>query len=113
MDFLKGVSNAAYGVLGQVSNLTPIYDAIVKGEWFKVNPIALGLAIKEQKYQYDELLKEIGSAMIYKKKIDKYLSLIPPNELEKCAKHHFDKTYSDFSTLLESLISTNPEKCNL
>jgi hypothetical protein len=94
MDFLKGVSNAAYGVLGQVSNLTPIYDAIVKGEWFKVNPIALGLAIKEQK-------------------IDKYLSLIPPNELEKCAKHHFDKTYSDFSTLLESLISTNPEKCNL
>jgi hypothetical protein len=107
MNFLKGVSNAAYGMLGQASNLTPIIDAIGKGEWGKLNPIALALAIKEQKYQYDELLKEIGGAVLYKKKIDKYLSLIHVDEFEECAKHHFDKTYSEFSELLESLMSTN------
>jgi hypothetical protein len=109
MNFLKGVSNAAYGMLGQVSNLSPIVDAIGKGEWGKLNPIALALAIKEQKYQYDELLKEIRGAVLYKKKIDKYLSLLSPDEFEECAKHHFDITYGEFVTLINTLMSTNSE----
>lgn len=105
----KKVSNAAYGVMGQVSNLMPLADAIAKGEWGKVNPIALALAIKEQKYQYDELLKEIENAVLYKKKIDTYIELIPKEDFEDCAKEHFDKTYAEFNTLLNTLKSTNKD----
>ena len=110
MNFLKGVKNAAYGAMGQIAtNISPIYEAIKTGEIGKLNPVALAFAIKEQKYQYDELLKEIGNAVLYKKKIDKYLSLVPPNEFEECAKNHFDKTYGEFVTLINMLMNTNSE----
>jgi hypothetical protein len=110
MNFIKGVKTAAYGAFGQVvSNITPIYEAIKTGEIGKLNPVALAFAIKEQKYQYDELLKEIGNAVLYKKKIDKYLRLIPVDEFEECAKNHFDKTYGEFVALINMLMSTNSE----
>jgi hypothetical protein len=107
---VKGVTNAAYGAVGQIStNLSPIYEAIKTGELGKLNPIALAFAIKEQKYQYDELLKEIGNAVLYKKKIDKYLLLVSPDEFEECAKHHFDTIYGEFITLINMLMNTNSE----
>jgi hypothetical protein len=117
MNYLKGVgkkvSNATNAVLGaaigQFSNLQPIVDAIAKGKFGEINPIALALALKEQKYQYDALLKEIENAVMYQQKIDDYLKLIPKDDFEGCAKGHFDKTYAEFNTLLNTLKSTNKD----
>jgi hypothetical protein len=105
MDFLK---KTVYGVASTIApNVSPIWDAIKTGDFWKLNPANLALALREQSYQYNELLKEIHNAFLYKNMIAKYIGLVSIDEFETCSKRHFDQTFAEFGTLIDMLVNTN------
>ena len=76
-----------------------IYEMVATGK--VPSPLSIISAIKEQKYQYDELLKDVENAFDYYNEIKGFMTTASYKRL--CNVGHFEKVFRDFEKLLASM----------
>jgi len=76
-----------------------IYELISTGK--VPTPLSILSAIKEQKYQYDELLKDVENAFDYYNEIKEFMKT--PNYKKLCNVDHFETVFLAFEKLLADM----------
>jgi len=91
------------GYKGLLKSIIPyigsIYELVSTGK--VPTPLSILSAIKEQKYQYDELLKDVENAFDYYNEIKEFMK--SPNYKILCNVAHFETVFQDFEKLLANM----------